>query len=170
MRKRSRLHVTSVGGKRTTLSSDVSFLGPFSCIFLSELSGKHVTVFAMNFSSIPNYDGRDLAVSLTYFFENTQVRSGDAVSPGRKTAGSSPFSSHSFNVCNRTTNRRHTHCKVNLTSNTSHSLLIFLSISGLSVTMLRSRLNRGSQNTQDSSPSWLSSKLDLAQTQPSTFA
>jgi hypothetical protein len=106
---RTRLHVTSAGGKRTKSRKKSSSSQPFSCVFLSGLSGKHDSVFAMNFSSVLDDDRRYLARPPVYFVENTQVRSGDAGGPEARAAR---LPSHSFNACNRTNNRRDTHRKV----------------------------------------------------------
>ena len=56
------LHVTSVGGNGLT-NSDVS--QPFSYIFLSELSGKHDSVFTMSFPLVLYDDRLDLVGSFT---------------------------------------------------------------------------------------------------------
>jgi len=52
-------------GRGETGEQTAMFLNPSSCVFLSELSGKHDSVFTMNFSSVFDDDRRDLAGSLT---------------------------------------------------------------------------------------------------------
>ena len=46
------------------------------------------------------------------FFASYQFRSGDATDPKGGAAHPPTLSSHSFNVRNRTSNRRYAHCKV----------------------------------------------------------
>ena len=170
----TRLHVTSVGGKR--VRKQTWCFSSFLLHFLSESSGKHDPVFTMNFSpALDDDDRRDLAGSLALFSAgraHTEVRSGDAAGHKSRAALPPTLSSRSFDVCERTNNRWHAHRKVVFLQKLACRSLLTSSLlaSGLSVTMLRRGLDHGNQNTQDSNPSWLSSKPDPAKTLPSTFA